>query len=128
MDVRVGCAPTVLKAAKKSKHHVLEQCATIARVLALNPQFGVVVPGHASLRKMRLQLPSLKIGKRGGYRRVYASRRVDEFIYVLIVALYFKGDMEDLAHTEYATAERTAESILGRVLDFEWSDPVIETD
>ena len=68
----------------------------MCRVLAINPAFGVVVKGHAALRKMRVAAPGLTTGKSGGYRLTYATARVDESWDCALLALYFKGDREDL--------------------------------
>ena len=120
MDVRFHCAAKAHKQAKKSKHRVFAECETVMNVLRLNPEYGVEVKGYAPLRKMRVAVPSLKLGKSGGYRVIYCVEQIDEIQYVVFVALYFKGDQADLSHEQYLEALQSAEEILGSVLDFDW--------
>ena len=111
--IRVHCTPAVQKAARKSRHRVDEACAAVCRVLAINPTFGVVVKGHAPLRKMRVAAPGLTTGKSGGYRLIYATARVDESQHCALLALYFKGDRDDLAASDYVALRADATRILG---------------
>ena len=121
MDVRFHCAAKVRKQAKKSKHRVFTECETVMNVLRLHPEYGVAVKGYAPLRKMRVAVPSLKLGKSGGYRVIYCLQQIDEILYVVFVALYFKGDQADLSDEQYVEARHSAEEILGNVLDFDWN-------
>lgn len=64
MDVRFHCEKRLRRSGKKSKHGVLETCPTVLQVLRLNPEHGLVIPRFDDLRKMRLQVPGLNVGKR----------------------------------------------------------------
>ncbi|NOT59227.1 MAG: hypothetical protein HOP19_03270 [Acidobacteria bacterium] len=99
MDVRFHCASKVRKQAKKSKHRVFTECETVTNVLRLHPEYGVEVKGYAPLRKMRVAVPSLKLGKSGGYRMIYCVQQIDEIQYAVFVALYFKGDQAAISAT-----------------------------
>jgi hypothetical protein len=69
---------------------------------------------------MRVQVPAFGLGKSGGYRAIYQSATVDEEIYVVLLATYFKGDREDLDQTTYKELKEAAAEILGNVIDYEW--------
>lgn len=97
MDVRFHCAAKVRKQGKKSKHRVFTCCETVMQVLRLNPEYGVEVKGCAPLRKMRVAVPALNIGKSGGYRMIYGVELIDEIKYVVFLHLYFKGEQADLS-------------------------------
>ena len=83
---------TARRDARRSKHRVLDCCETVCRVLALNPEFGVLVPGSGGLRKMRVRVPGLNIGKSGGHRLIYRGTVIDQAWHVVLLAVYFKGD------------------------------------
>jgi hypothetical protein len=110
----------VQRAAKKSGHRVGDACSTVGAVLALNPQYGLVVKGHSALRKMRVKAPGLTAGKSGGYRLIYATAFVDECHYIVLLALYYKGEREDLDPDEYSSLKREAAAILRNVIDYSW--------
>ena len=120
--IRAWCSPQVRRAAKKSKHAVGEECETVLRVLALHRGYGDSVPGHPSLRKMRVALPGAGIGKSGGYRLVYREADVDQARHVLLLRLYFKGDQEDLGAGEYRAAREESQDVLADVLAHEFRD------
>jgi hypothetical protein len=111
----------VQRAAKKSKHRVDDACSTVCAVLALNPHYGLVVKGHPALRKMRVKAPRLTAGKSGGYRLIYATAFVDECHHFALLALYYKGDREDLDPDDYSELKSEAAAILGNVIDYSWS-------
>jgi len=85
---RVNCTAAVERAARKSKHRVGDACSTVCGVLGLTPEYGIVVKGHAPLRKMRVAAPGLTVGKSGGYRLIYATALVDECQHSVLLALY----------------------------------------
>ena len=107
--VRILCAPGMQRVARKSRHRVADACDKVCAVLALNPEYGVVVRGHSHLRKMRVKAPGLMTGKSGGYRLIYARAIVDECLYLALVALYFKGDQEDLSRTSTSSSKPRAD-------------------
>ena len=76
-DVRFHCSVRALRSAKKSRHDVRSCCDAVKTVLAINPEYGAPVSGHASLRKMRVQLPKARLGKRGGYWCIYRKAHID---------------------------------------------------
>lgn len=93
-------------------------------MLALNPEYGVPIPGHTGLRKMRVQVPSARLGKRGGYRCIYRKARIDESEYVVFLEVYFKGDFDDLSPNQYALLRQESEDVLRDPLDVDWEDAV----
>ena len=120
MDVRFHCSKRVRHSGKKSKHGVMETCQTLQQVLRMNPHFGVSIPRFQDLRKMRLQVPGLNVGKRGGYRLIYRAREMDEAVYVVFLETYFKGDCEDLSAAEYKELATAADSILAQPMLHDW--------
>lgn len=69
---------------------------------------------------MRLHVPSLKTGKRDGYRLIYRKVDSEEAIYILLLDAYFKGDKADLADDEYARLMSEADDLLDRLLEVDW--------
>jgi mRNA-degrading endonuclease RelE of RelBE toxin-antitoxin system len=122
MAARFHCERGGRKKAKKSKHRVLETCAEVQQVLALNPAYGQEIPGTNGLRKMRLRVPGLNVGKSGGYRLIYRYEVVDEVPHIVLLETYFKGDKEDLTKTEYQELSALAEEILSNPFDYDWED------
>lgn len=122
MDARFHCSHSARRSAKKSKHRILDCCKTLQQVLALNPDHGVAIPGWRGLRKMRLMVPGLNAGKRGGYRLVYRAAMIDEVWHIVFLRAYFKGDAEDLSHEEYRVLEDESEAILSTPLNYAWEN------
>lgn len=120
MEVRFHCEKRVRRSGKKSKHGVLETCATVRQVLGLNPQYGSRIPRFDSLRKMRLQVPGLNAGKSGGYRLVYSVREMDEAFHIVFLGTWFKGDKEDLTEGEYRDLEAAAATVLAHPTLYDW--------
>jgi mRNA-degrading endonuclease RelE of RelBE toxin-antitoxin system len=89
-------------------------------VLSNNPDYGVVVKGTNGLRKMRVNVPSLNTGKRGGYRLIYKALVIDETWTIVFLASYYKGDCDDLDSTEYKMIESEANDIFCRSEDIPW--------
>jgi hypothetical protein len=117
---RFHCTAAIHRAVKKSKHRVGAACTNVCRVLALRADYGLVVKGHAPLRKMRVAAPGLTAGKSGGYRLIYATSRVDECQHFVLLALYYKGDREDLDASDYRALQVDAAAVLGNVIDYAW--------
>ena len=122
MDVRFHCSHRIRRSAKKSRHRVTDACMDICKVLRLNPDYGVSIPGHPQLRKMRLMVPGLASGKSGGYRLIYRKQQQDEMLLVVFLETYFKGDREDLNIVEYRRLQEESDLILKNPLDFDWTD------
>lgn len=120
MDVRFHCSKRVRHSGKKSKHRVMETCETLRQVLQLNPQYGVSIPRFNDLRKMRLRVPGLNVGKSGGYRLIYQVKEMDEALHVVFLETYFKGDCEDLSQAAYKELASTAAAIFDQPMFHEW--------
>lgn len=120
MDVRFHCSKRVRQSGKRSKHRVMDTCETLRQVLQLNPDYGVSIPRFRNLRKMRLRVPGLNVGKSGGYRLIYQVKEMDEAIHVVFLETYFKGDCEDLSDLAYKELVKTAEEIFNQPMQFEW--------
>ncbi len=121
-DVKFLCTHHTTKCAEKSKHHVLERCATVKKVLANNPEYGVSIPGHSNLKKMRVNVPKFNMGKSGGYRTIYSCAIIDETVHILFLDVFFKGDKEDLTKAEYDAHLKLSAQILGDPLLYDWED------
>lgn len=93
------------------------------RVLAINPTYGDPIPDHPHLRKMRIQLRRLRIGKSGGYRCIYRKARIDEVEHIVFLEVYFKGDIEDLSRHQYTRLDEEGAAILADPLSVDWEDP-----
>ena len=70
---------------------------------------------------MRIKVPSLNVGKSGGYRLIYKPVLVGESWRVALLATYFKGDCEDLSSDEYKTIQSEADALFGDVNAIEWN-------
>ena len=122
MDARFHCSHSARRSAKKAKHPILACCKTLQKVLALNPDHGVAIPSWRGLRKMRLMVPGLNAGKRGGYRLIYRAAMIDEVWHIVFLRAYFKGDTENLTHDEYQILEDESEAILSSPIKYEWEN------
>ena len=120
MTALFHCERRGRKKAQKSKHKVLDTCHEVFQVLSLNPGYGLEVPGTHGLRKMRLRVPGLNVGKSGGYRLIYRTEVVDEIPHIVLLETYFKGEKEDLTQAEYRKLSVRAEEILSDPLSFDW--------
>lgn len=122
MDTRFYCALRLRKEMAKCRHDLEGRCDTVRKVLKLNPDFGKVIPRYHGLRKMRVNVPELAIGKRGGYRLIYRNRTMDQTMHVVLLTVYFKGDDSDLNDMEYKELDEMAERILSKPMAFDWTD------
>lgn len=71
---------------------------------------------------MRLMVPGLNAGKRGGYRLIYRAAMMDEVWHIVFLRAYFKGDAEDLSHDEYRALQDESEAILSSPIEYEWEN------
>ncbi|OQX21926.1 MAG: hypothetical protein BWK80_31885 [Desulfobacteraceae bacterium IS3] len=62
--------------------------------LTENPKLGVLIPGSAGVRKLRVKNSDLKRGKSGGYRCIYFFEEEINRIFMLLI--YAKSDREDV--------------------------------
>ena len=122
MDTRFHCTKNTFKNAKKSKHMVSDCCDSLKKVLAKTPLFGVSIPGHGDLRKMRVAVPNANFGKSGGYRAIYRAQIIDDVVHIVFLAIYFKGDREDLEKSKYDELLKESKDILGDPLSYDWED------
>lgn len=111
MDFQFHCSKRAAKCVKKSKHRLGECCADVMKVLTANPEYGALIRGTDGLRKMRVHVPALHIGKSGGYRLIYKLLIIDEVWKIVFLTAYFKGDCEDLSQAEYDGIANDAEEI-----------------
>lgn len=107
---------------KKSKHHVHKSFDAVKKVLRLNPDYGTPIPKFSHLRKMRIHLPHMNMGKSGGYRLIYRKVVLEEVIRILFLETYFKGDQEDLPHDAYQTLLNDSETVLNDSLSYDWEE------
>ena len=121
-EVKFHISERCKKSIKKSKHGAGDGIETVKKVIRLNPDFGTPIPKRNSLRKMRLRVPGLNVGKAGGYRLIYRKVVMEEVVYVLFLDTYFKGDKEDLRHPKHVAIMAEAESLLDRLLEIVWED------
>jgi len=121
MDFQFHCAKRAAKIVKKSKHRLGECCDDVMKVLCTNPEYGVLIQNSGGLRKMRVHVPALQVGKSGGYRLIYQALMVDEVWKIALLAAYFKGDCDDLTRDEYAAILAEAHEIFNdREQKFGW--------
>lgn len=119
MNAYFHCSNRARKSIKSAKHRIEECCDTLKTVLNVNPNYGVLVKG-TKLRKMRLNVPSLNVGKRGGYRLIYKAEIIDECWRIVFLTSYFKGDKSDLTVSEYATITDEVLKIYSDIDELVW--------
>ena len=122
MDVKFHLTSRFQASLKRSKHSVDRCLGDLKTVLTVNPEFGVPIPKYSKLRKMRVRVPHLNLGKSGGYRLIYRRSIIDEIQYLVFLDIYFKGDKEDLSASEYQRILAESENIVTNILDFDWVD------
>jgi len=122
MDIRFYCTLGFKRVAGKSSHDVNRYCDDVRRVLALNPRYGVQIPGHSALRKMRMPVPHCKMGKSQGYRIIYRAELINEAMHVIMLAIYYKGRKKDLTAAEYDKIQVESTDIVSDTLSYEWAD------
>ena len=120
MDCEFHCSIRLKGSVKKSKHRLKECCTTVKTVLSNNPEYGVLVKGTGGLRKMRVRVPSLNVGKSGGYRLIYKALVIDEVWKIALLETYSKSTREDLSSTEYHAVMREADDIFQRSEETTW--------
>lgn len=83
--------------------------------LAINPGKGAVMPGCASLRKVRVADPWRGKGKRGGARVIYLD--IPEAESLMFVAVYGKDEQDDLAPDQKNLLARLARKMKAEALE-----------
>jgi len=81
--------------------------AAFQKQLMDDPNCGAVMPGCGGLRKVRLADPGRQKGKRGGARVIYLH--VPEADWVLLLAIYGKGERDDMTPAEKKVLKKLAE-------------------
>jgi len=123
MDFQFHCSKRAAKCVKKSKHRLSECCADVIKVLITHPEYGALIRDTGGLRKMRIHVPALNVGKSGGYRLIYKAIMVDEVRKIALLATYFKGDCDDLTKSEYAVIAAEGEEIFNDCEEkFKWEE------
>lgn len=118
MDIRFHLSHRFYRSVKCSKHNLSVAIDTIQKVLILQPDRGVPIPGHSKLRKVRVGVPG--IGKSGGYRLIYRQALIEETIYISLLEIFFKSESADLSKKEYDTLLSESNNILENHLRFDW--------
>jgi hypothetical protein len=75
-----------------------EALADLQKLLLVDPDTGVVIPGCGGLRKIRMADATRGKGKRGGARVIYLH--VPELDRIHLVTVYGKGQKDDLTLEE----------------------------
>ena len=123
MDFQFHWSKRAAKSIKRSKHRLSECCADVMKVLITNPEYGAMIRDTGGLRKMRVHVPALHVGKSGGYRLIYKAIMVDEVWKIALLAAYFKGDCDDLTKSEYAAIATESEGIFNDSEEkFKWEE------
>ena len=88
-----------VKILKKKYRRIKEDLVGMIQILKKNPRIGDPVPGwNKKIWKIRTGSSDIKKGKRGGFRVIYLWKAREFKVYLL--AVYFKGEKEDLSKKE----------------------------
>lgn len=126
MDFRFYCAKPAQKAVKKSNHRLGDTCGDLKTVLMLNPKYGESI--GRDLRKMRIKVPALNVGKSGGYRLIYRERIQDESHHIVFLWAFFKGDQESTTESQEKELFKLSEEILNDPLSVKWEECRLEEE
>lgn len=97
--VLAGSFKRCVKRLKKRFPRVSQDVTDVVQNLVENPSLGVVIPGGAGVRKVRVRNRDAGKGKRGGYRLIYyVEDHPQPVIYLLL--LYAKADQADVTRQE----------------------------
>lgn len=83
--------------------------AALQILIMCDPHSAPVIRGAGGLRKMRYAPPGWEIGKRGALRVCYAY--FEKYGIVLLVAVYAKGEKDNLSPAGKATIRKALERI-----------------
>ena len=98
------CSETFKKSLKKyrKKHTITNKEIDIfQKSLVINPLRGNVIPRYDVLRKIRLAVESLNVGKSDGYRVIYSVVYEKNSTNIFLWQLYYKKTLKDLSDNEY---------------------------
>lgn len=87
-----------LKHLSKKYPHAKNDIKIALQTLADAPVLGVLIPGGAGTRKLRIRSTDLQRGKGGGFRLIYTLDHEAERIYPLLV--YAKTEQSDVTRHE----------------------------
>jgi len=121
LEVQFHFTERIIKRFRKSNHRLSKKdFDAVKEVLKINPERGPPIPGFGHLRKMRVSLPRLNIGKSGGYRLVYRKVISEELVYIIFLTTYFKSEVENLSYDQLEELEDESERVLDNILNFKW--------
>lgn len=102
MSYEVFTIPAFDKAVKrlrKKYRRIKVDLERVARTLSANPFAGMAIPGFGQrVWKIRLASTDMQVGKRGGYRVIYAVDREKQACYLLYI--YAKPEKTDISAQE----------------------------
>lgn len=89
-----------------------EDLQALEGMLIADPEAGDLIPDTGGLRKLRFAPPSRRIGKRGGFRVIYAFMVSAEAVYLF--TLYGKNEQSDLTADEKKVFRQVLERVRRR--------------
>jgi len=87
-----------LKNLSKKYPHAKNDVKVALQALVDAPTLGVLIPGGAGTRKLRVRSTDLQRGKSGGFRLIYALDYEAERLYPLLI--YAKTEQADVTRRE----------------------------
>lgn len=102
MNYEVFTIPVFDKAVKrlrKKYRHIKVDLERLVKILKADPFAGMAIPGFGHrIWKIRLASTDMQVGKRGGYRIIYAIDREEQACYLLYI--YAKPEKADMSVQE----------------------------
>jgi len=102
VNYEVFTIPAFDKAVKrlgKKYRRIKVDLERVVRTLSANPFAGMAIPGFGHrIWKIRLASTDMQVGKRGGYRVIYAVDREEQACYLLYI--YAKPEKADMSAQE----------------------------
>ncbi len=102
MNYEVSTIPAFDKAVKRLKkkyRRIKVDLERLVKTLKANPFAGMAIPGFGhQVWKIRLGSIDMQVGKRGGYRVIYAVDREEQACYLLYI--YPKPEKTDMSTRE----------------------------
>ncbi len=96
---------------EKRYPHIKDDLRIAIHALLQEPRLGVVIPGGAGVRKLRVRSSDMQRGKSGGFRLLYLlDEHSHRIIYLIFV--YPKSEREDITRKELQELLREIESEL----------------
>jgi mRNA-degrading endonuclease RelE of RelBE toxin-antitoxin system len=102
MNYRIETTPAFDRAVKrllKKYRHIKADLLTLLAILGSNPYAGVAIPGYShAVWKIRLASTDMQVGKRSGYRVIYAVDVTGNRCVLLYI--YVKAEQADVTPAE----------------------------